>query len=280
MNQIMDYLNFRLPTNAMNIELGGLKSDLILSSQDISVNYLNSLVNCSENALQDPIQTVTVFELPPCKPERSQMPRFVELTSRYLEDLFNQLPSRFSTAEVTALQDISTNRFFYYYSVSRWVLRLMPLLTLIMLILIAALLKRERPVMLRWIGRLLVITSAFTLIMLVVVLIGFDQLIAMMVNRFLGKLIEGIDVLLLGFIQEVGYQTIVWVIVSVIITLAFGLFLSLIVNVLRSKKNVTEKESIDEDVPPDDSQAPLKDLAPQTIEEIEEEEKKQLEEGD
>jgi hypothetical protein len=277
-DQIMDYLNFRLPTNAMNIEIGSLKSELFLNSQNIADNYLNSLVNCSENAFREVGLESTVFELPPCKPDRSQMPRFVEITSSYLEDLFNQLPSRFSIAKATALNNNPTNRFFYSYSLGRWALRLLPLLTLTLLILIAVLLKRERSVMLRWIGRLLVFTSAFTLILLVIVLIGFDQLIALIVNRFLGNLIEGFDVLLLGFIQEVGYQTIVWVIVSVIVTLGFGLFLSLMANVLKPKKKDTDLDSTNIDVLLENEQTPMKDITPETIEEIEEEESKQNEE--
>lgn len=277
--QIMDYLNFRLPTNAMKIEIGGLKSELFLNSQNIAENYINSLVNCSENAINELVQEDTVFDLPPCKPDRSYLPMFVELTSKYLEDLFNQLPSRFSTANATAINNNLTDSYFYSYSVGRWVLRLLPLLTLTLLILIAVLLKREHAVMLRWIGRLLVITSAITLILLVIVLIGFDQLIALLVNRFMGSLIEGFDVLLLGFIQEVGYRTVVWVIVSVIITLGFGFFLSFMANVFKPKKKVTNIETTIGDVPIENEQLPVKDIAPQTIEEIEEEESNQPDEN-
>jgi hypothetical protein len=275
MDQIMEYLNFRLPTNAMNIELGGLKSELILNSQAIADAYINSLVNCSVNAIPLAGQDVTVFDLPACKPNRSQLPRVIEMTSRYLEDLFNQLPSRFSTAKATAINNSLTDKYFYSYSIGRWMLRLFPLLTLTLLILIALLLKKEHSVMLRWISRILVYTSAFTLILLVVVLIGFDQLIALMVNRFLGNLIEGFDVLLLGFIQEVGYRTFVWVIVSVIITLGFGLFLSLMSNIFKPKKKESEIAASDGSVPLENEQTPVKDIVPQTIEEIEEEESEQ-----
>jgi hypothetical protein len=277
-DQIMDYLNFRLPTNAMNIEIDGLKSELFLNSQNIADNYINSLVNCSENVFREVGPESTVFELPPCKPDRSQMPQFVEITSNYLEDLFNQLPSRFSTAKVTAINGSSTNSYYFSYSIGRWALRLLPLITLVFLIMIAVLLKRERSMMLRWIGRFLVYTSAFTLILLVIVLIGFDQLIALIVNRFLGNLIEGFDVLLLGFIQEVGYRTIVWVIVSVIVTLGFGLFLSLMANMLKPKKKDTDTVTPDGNASLENEQTPVKDIAPQTIEEIEEEETKQREE--
>jgi ABC-type Fe3+-siderophore transport system permease subunit len=116
------------------------------------------------------------------------------------------------------------------------------------------------------------------LILLVIVLIGFDQLIVLIVNRFLGNLIEGFDVLLLGFIQEVGYQTVVWVIVSVIVTMGFGLFLSLMANVVKPKKEDSDISTSVVDVPLENEQTPMKDIAPQTIEGIEEEESKQNEE--
>jgi len=278
-NQFIDYLNFRLPTKAMDIEISGIKSDLILNSQNIAEDYINSLVNCNSNVFREQGQFSTVFDLPPCKPDRSLMPMTIELTSKYTEDLFNQLPSQFSIADATAISNNSANDNYFFYSISRWVLRLLPLITLLLLIMIAVLLKRERSVMLRWIGRLLVITSAFTLILLTIVLIGFDQLIAMTINRFLGKLIGGFDVLLLGFIQAVGYQTVVWVIVSLIITLVFGLILSLMAKVFLPKKADSEIDPNIDNTGIDGNQVLAKDIAPQTIEEIEEEEKKQDEEG-
>ncbi len=272
--QILEYFNFRLPTNSMNVELGGLKSELILHSREISQDYIHSLVNCSTISGTEIGPNATVYNLPPCQPDTANLPTFVQLTSTYLEDLFNQLPSRFSTTNFTAVGNRTADQYFYYYSIARWALRLMPLLTLVLLILIAVLLRKSRPVMLRWIGRLLVITSAITLVFLVILLIGFDQFIALIVNRFLGNLIEGFGVLLLGFIQAVGYQTLVWVVVSVIITLGFGFFLILIARIFKPKEEKSETESMKEDLPENTQTEPKKEITPQTMEEIEEEEKK------
>ncbi|MBM3137502.1 MAG: hypothetical protein FJZ98_04880, partial [Chloroflexi bacterium] len=59
-NQFIDYLNFRLPTKAMDIEISGIKSDLILNSQNIAEDYINSLVNCNSNVFREQGQFSTV----------------------------------------------------------------------------------------------------------------------------------------------------------------------------------------------------------------------------
>lgn len=284
-DQVFDYFNFRIPNQSLKIELGGLKTGLILNSKNLSEKYINSLNNCSaQNEAQLDEIELTVFELLPCKPEQNLMISFVNLTSRYLEDLFNRLPSSFSTSNIAPINTDTSDYIFYFYSIARWALRLMPLLTISILILIAVLLRKQRDLMLRWIGRLLVITSAISLIGLVIILIGFDQFIALLTKRLLGNLIEGFGVLLLGLIQEVGYQTLVWVVISAVAALGFGFFLLLMGRIFKPKdvsQLVDEEESFDlvsEDISVDENM-PLKELAPQTIEEIEEEEKNNIPKG-
>jgi len=284
-DQVFDYFNFRIPNQSLKIELGGLKTGLILNSKNLSEKYINSLNNCSaQNEAQLDEIELTVFDLPPCKPEQNLMISFVNLTSRYLEDLFNRLPSSFSTSNIAPINTDTSDYIFYFYSIARWALRLMPLLTISILILIAVLLRKQRDLMLRWIGRLLVITSAISLIGLVIILIGFDQFIALLTKRLLGNLIEGFGVLLLGLIQEVGYQTLVWVVISAVAALGFGFFLLLMGRIFKPKdvsQLVDEEESFDlvsEDISVDENM-PLKELAPQTIEEIEEEEKNNIPKG-
>ena len=284
-DQVFDYFNFRIPNQSLKIELGGLKTGLILNSKNLSEKYINSLNNCSaQNEAQLDEIELTIFDLPPCKPEQNLMISFVNLTSRYLEDLFNRLPSSFSTSNIAPINTDTSDYIFYFYSIARWALRLMPLLTISILILIAVLLRKQRDLMLRWIGRLLVITSAISLIGLVIILIGFDQFIALLTKRLLGNLIEGFGVLLLGLIQEVGYQTLVWVVISAVAALGFGFFLLLMGRIFKPKdvsQLMDEEESFDlvsEDISVDENM-PLKELAPQTIEEIEEEEKNNIPKG-
>lgn len=275
-DQMLKFLNFQIPTHSMNIELGELKSELILNSKGITGKYISSLSNCSSQSLSSLEDGASVFELPPCKPGQSEMSKFVDPTSVYVEDLFNRLPSKLSTSNIAAIDDSTTNVYFYYFSIARWVLRLMPLLTITLLILIAVALRNQRDLMLRWVGRLLVVTSATALVGLVIVLIGFDQLVSMLINQFLGNLIEGFGVLLLGFIQEIGYQTLVWVVISIIATVAFGLFLTLMAKLFKPKPEDSQiSEPQEQDLFSDlieEESLPQKEIIPQTIEEIEDEE--------
>ena len=276
--QAIDYLNFRLPSNSMNVELSTLKSGLILKSNEIAQGYINSLSNCSAQNMADMASVSTIFDLPPCKPEPPLESKYVDLTSNYLEDIFNQLPSKFSIAKVSALNSSAADRVFYSYSIARWILRLIPLLTLLLLIGIARLLGRDKQLMIRWVGRVLVITSAVCLGLLVIILIGYDQFIALMINRSLNNLIQGFDVLILGLIQSVGYQTLVWVVISAVITLVFGISLLLIGRFIKAKPIETERFQDDIDELTESDPQTLKSEKPQTLEEIEDEEKNKTEE--
>lgn len=271
--QVIDYLNFRLPSNSLSVELSTLKTELILKSNEIAQGYINSLSNCNVQNVVDVGSGSTIFELPPCKPGNAMESKFVTLTSDYLEDLFNQLPSKFTMGKVSALDSNAVDRFFYSYSLARWILRLIPILSILLLIAIALLLGSSKPMMINWVGRLLVITSSVSLGLLVIILIGFDQFIALMINRSLNNFIQGFDVLLLGLIQTVGYQTLVWVVISALITLVFGVLLLIIGKYITPKPTASEnKPVLDEELSAAES-VPEKTEKPLTIEEIEAEEK-------
>ena len=133
--------------------------------------------------------------------------------------------------------------------------------------------------MFRWIGRMLVFLCGICLFGLVILLIGFDQFVALTMNPFLRQLIPGFDVLMLGVVHRVGYQTIVWVLVSLVIVAAFGLFLILL---RRFVKPSMESPAAEPEMPMEEihtnveSEAlPEKEIKPETLEEVEESEKKQ-----
>jgi hypothetical protein len=251
--QTIDYLNFRLPSNSLSVELNTLKSEMFLKSNDIAQGYINSLPNCSQHNKIAPGPATTIFDLPPCKPERPLESKYFEITSKYLEDIFNQLPSNFSITRLSALNEKAGDRFFYGYSISSWILRLIPLITLLLLIGIARLLVKNKTLMIRWVGRVLVFTSSICLVMLVVILIGYDQFIALIFNRTLNNLIPGFDVLLLGIIQSIGYQTLVWVVISITISMIFGISLLLISKFIKPKPTemMTEQDHAGGQAEPD-----------------------------
>lgn len=278
-NQVIDSLNFRIPFSSMNIDMDALKSGLILNSRVISEEYILTLPNCSAIDREGLKQDANVFDLASCKPGQAQMSDYINLTSKYLEDIFNQLPSRFSITSIITATGEPFERGFYTYSIGRWALRMMPFLTIALLILIAILLKQQRSFMLKWVGRLLVFVSGFLMILLVVVMIGFGQVVSWAVSRISGNLVEGFDVVLMRFANEVGYRTLLWTGVSTAATFLFGFFLLLMAKIFKPKIDKIEQESpgqglLSEETTLEEDVIPEKDTMPQTMEEIEEEEKK------
>ena len=268
-NQTLNFLNYRLPIDSMDVELGSLKTTLIANSEDIAQSYIMSLINCNSNAIIGIEEDATIFDLPPCKPDRIHLEIFVELTAQYLEDVFNKLPSQLSTMEIASINKAQAERFFHIFNVARWAVRLMPVLSVFLLILISILLKKEKGVMLKWIGRLLIITSSISLLILIVVIIGFDQFVALITNEFLALLIEGVGILVLGFIREIGYKTLLWVAISFAITLIIGIFLILLAKFIKPKANELQAENASESVLSSDGLQSLQEDTQREIEETE-----------
>ena len=285
-SHVLDYINFRIPDSSLKLEIGQLKTALILKSNAIALDYVSNLPRCSavtnaENVVSK--DNLDVYQLPPCKPSENMLQSYTNPIAFYIEDLINRLPATVSISGVMPYDKTRTENYFYYYNLGRWALRLLPIIAIGLLIFIALLLRPEKNVMLKWVGRLLVFTSGFSLIGLVVLLIGFDQFVVLLVNRYLNNLVDGFGVLLLGIIQKVGYLTLVWVIISVITVLAFGLFL-LLVNRLFKPKTINgnlspseESDFVKEELLPKtinvESQT-QKEIKPETLEEIEDREKK------
>ncbi|MCJ7518226.1 MAG: hypothetical protein MUO42_00950 [Anaerolineaceae bacterium] len=282
--RVLGYINFRIPNSSLKLDISELKTALILKSDSIALDYISALPWCSAAVIEEytaSIDKQDVFQLPPCKPSEKNLRTFTNPAAFYIEDIINKLPA---SVTISGVMPYDKNKFessFYYYSLGRWVLRLLPIIAISLLIVIALLLRPERNVMLKWIGRLLVFTSSFGLIGLVIIMIGFDQFIVLLVNRYLNDLIEGFGVLLLRLIQKVGYITLVWVIISMIAVLAFGLFL-LLVNRLFKPKVISGNSSNGESgihkeevlpVTMDGETQLQKEIQPETMEEIESKEK-------
>ncbi len=273
-NHTLEYLNFKKPTPTISINTQDLKTALILNSESISADYLSSLPSCSATDNQIPLtqNNLFIFEIPPCKPNEAIFPRVNTLLGQYLQDNFNRLPAETSIVGVIPFDPPESEIYFRTYSIARWALRLLPIMTISLLIFISLLLRAQREVVFKWIGKMLIFVCGICLLGLIILLIGFDQFIALTLNHFLQQLITGLDVLILGIIHSVGYQTIVWVIVSLVITTGFGVFLILMERFLKPKGDqVAESDLSDEETEKEkeiDSSLE-KTIKPETLEEIE-----------
>jgi len=281
--QALDYLNFKKPSISVSININDLKASLINNADVIAGNYLNDLPTCDIDNQEDldAQESLSIYNLPACKPKQiSSLNIFKEVLTTYFQDAINGLPAILPLSRVIFLDEILTENLFKQYSLYRWALRLLPLITITILILLSVLLKRQRDVMFRWLGRLLLFISGTSLLCLVVLLIGFDQFIALSFNPFLKNFISGFDVLVLGIVQEVGYKAMVWVMISIIITAGFGIFLLLAEKFVRPKKEMNKEDNVEIKNPSekntDNSQYGFgeeKQIIPETMEEIEIQEK-------
>lgn len=283
-DQLLAYLNFKIPISDMEININSLKTSLVSDSQDIAIEYVAAFPNCRTTDLEgvDFSASLTVQDLPACKPEGINLSRFEDAWANTFEDVFNKLPSSISLTNVIPLEQNISNQFFNNYSLMRWGFRLLPIISIILLTLIALLLRRQREVMWKWTGRLLVLISGLTLIGLVILMIGFDQFIAILLNPLLKNLITGFGYVLLGIVQDVGFQMLVWVIISALVVMGFGLFLMLAVKFIQPKTSQTSVEDIADsgyepvglETAEDLAEVSEKAIQLETLEEIEEKEKK------
>ena len=283
--QMLAYLNFKVPSGDMKIDISDIKDVLAAESNTIASDYLATFPNClaSEVGAVDFKADITAADLPACKPSGNEFTKFEELWQAAFEDTFNDLPAMIALDSILPLETLMTDQSFYFYSLVRWGFRLLPIITILLLISIAALLRNQREVMWKWCGRLLVIVPSVTLLGLIILLIGFDQFVAMLLNPFLKNLVTGFGFVVLGAAQDLGFQTLIWVFISALVIIGFGFFLLLAGRFTKPKKEaVTAERETDTAMPELEdfsiSETEIeKSVVPETLEEIEEAEKKRAE---
>ena len=273
-DQVIAYLNFKTPYTSIEIDINELKNALIVNSSSISEKYLISLDNCTveENSELVGKETIDFYSLPFCKPSEKNMKIVSSALSMMIEDKVNQLPASVNLLGVIPGGMILGEKTFYYYSIARWIFRLLPFATLLLLILLAYLLKNNKKIMRKWSGIILTAIPGLILISLLVILIGFDQFIGLIFNRYFSQVIAGFGDVLLGMIQKVGTQALLWVIAASGFVLLLGLVFLLFARFTKPEDKMTE-ESDQETIPKNEAAASEKEIVPETIEEIEEKEK-------
>ena len=145
----------------MRINITDVKSELSTNSAVIASDFLTALPNCTDNDLAglDTATIATAANLPVCKPGSKDLAFFKQMWTKAFEDTFNSLPSSVALTAVMPMEETLTDQNFFNYSLVRWGFRLLPVVSIILLILLAALLRKQRKVMWKWTGWLLLIVS-------------------------------------------------------------------------------------------------------------------------
>jgi hypothetical protein len=267
----LDYFNFKTPYASIAINISALKRAIASNSTTIADDYIQSLAPCQAEQKQRLLEASELEDFPPCKPDGAERADLAAQLAVYLEDKAAGLPDSLNLVGIVPSGMLLGERAFYWYSIGRWASRLLPFLTIGMLILIAWMLRNDKKTMRAWVGWILLGIPGLILIAALVLLVGLDQFIGLLFNRAFSLLIAGFGNVLLSIVRVIANQVLLWVLaISTGISL-FGLIL-----VLAAKYSKSEPAA---ELDSDDSPALVdnqneKSVVPQTLEEIEEEEKK------
>ena len=256
-----EFINFKATESSLKLDISNLKRSIIENSQNISEDIINSKHTCPANQVYT---EGDIYELPNCRPYATSLKTMIQILEGHINNQFKKIPSKITIDYVFFWNEKGFENLFTSYNVIRWVIRLMPLVSIDLLILLSILLRKNRRLMLRWIGGLLTQSALVSLLGLIIFSIGFNQFTSITISKRIPGLIPGFDNLLLRIIQTVGYKTLAWTIAVSIFTLVFGLLILAISRVF--KKDSLKK--VEEEI----QKIPGKEISPETLEEIEEQE--------
>jgi hypothetical protein len=262
-SQLLEFLNFKQPHGILRVDLTALKENMLTQREVIIGNILANFAPCDDSEIE--LLTsgdLTILSIPRCNPSANIQDNVIQAISVYVEDYIYQLPQEYSL-DVEQFINPDTQNTVVNYSIARWTIRLLPVLTLVILILLAVLLRKNGSEMRRWMGRLLVTAGVVSIILIIILLIGSEQFTAVFINQNLSSDQEAFASLLLMVLQAVTYRTLLWMGAIAIGILCIGLLI-LFFNKLGSKPKTKSEESIEE---------------PTSAEEILEEKKTMIEES-
>jgi hypothetical protein len=248
----LDYFNFNTPYAA------------------IANSYIQSLESCQGQNAQLVMDASTLYEYPACKPEGDKRAELSAMVAVFLEDRTANLPGSINLVGLVPQGMLLGESAFYWYSIMRWGFRLLPFFAILALILISYLLRKNKKSMRGWVGWVLAGTSGLLLVASLVILVGLDQFIGLLLNRHLSLLIAGFGNILLSIVHIISNKMLLWVIAISAVIFLFGLVLLLAAKYAKSEKAIEHELEPASDLA---TEGAGKEIIPQTIEEIEQEEK-------
>jgi hypothetical protein len=267
----LNYFNFKTPYASIEIDIEDLKDSLVSNSAAISDDFILSLESCQNQDIITAETAISLDELPPCKLAIGERAAMSGLLAVYLEDRVIRLPKTLNLVGLIPSGMILGDRTFYWYSIARWLFRLLPFIVLLLLILIALILKSNKKAMRGWTGWMLIAVAGIVLVASVILLIGMDQFLGLLLNRPLSMLIAGFGNILLSLARHLANRMLVWIIAQAGALFLFGLILMLAGKYAKVSEPDHPQEEMDLSEMHEDQIE--KEIIPQTLEEIEQEEK-------
>ncbi len=238
-HQLLAFLNFKQPFGIINIDLTELKKNVLDGRMELAENILSRFASCDTQEIKALTSgTVGIANMPACNPPQELKEKAISVVSTYIEEFLYQIPQQYSVNVEEAVQaDVEDP--LLSYSIFRWSVRLLPALTLVLLILVALCLRKNPKEMRSWIGKLLIIAAVVSLVVILILLIGSEQFTTVLVNNALSADQEAFGTLLLKILQSITYQSLLWMAASAGALLVVGLVIHFLNRIRRKKDEET-----------------------------------------
>ncbi len=235
-SQLLQFFNFKQPFGIVEIDLNDIKENVLNGKEDLVESILNSSAPCSSAEVKQlTSMNLSVREIPLCNPPEELRANVTAVVSDYVETFLYKIPDGYQINVEDGIQNSMTNPV-VSYSLIRWFFRIIPIVWLVLLILIGICLRKNRSEMRTWIGRLLTISAAICLILLLILLIGSEQFTALLINQTLTSENSAFGTILLIALQAITYKALIWMgIISI------GVFLAGFLILFFNKWNVQRK---------------------------------------
>jgi hypothetical protein len=223
--QLLQFFNFKQPFGIVNIDLTAIKENVLAGRDTLIEKILTSSAPCDATEItQISSGTLSIKEMPRCNPPAELKSKVVTAISTYVEKFLYKIPQEYQLNIEDGLNANLKNPLLSY-SLIRWLFRILPIFFLVLLILIAICLGKNKHEMRTWLGKLITIAAAVSLILILVLVIGSEQFTALFINQTLSAENSSFGTLLLIVLQAVTYQTLLWMGIISAALLGIGLLI-------------------------------------------------------
>lgn len=251
--QLLQFFNFKQPFGIVSIDLTEIKAN-VLAGRDVLIDkILSSSAPCDATEItQITSGTLAVRNMPLCNPPAELKSKVITAISDYVEEFLYKIPQEYQLNIEDGI-NASLNNPIISYSLIRWLFRILPVLFMVLLILIAICLGKNKYEMRNWLGKLITISAAISLILILVLAIGSEQFTALFINQALSAENSSFGTLLLIVLQAVTYKTLLWMGIISATLLGIGLLILFFskqsikrASMERAEEEIQYQESADE----------------------------------
>lgn len=271
--EVFDHLNFRFDSKPVPINIVSLKKRLSSNSDTFSETYLSGLPHCELNdtSLEHGESFLDIYDYPQCNPIEGISSRVTDSVSQFISDYFATLPDELELAGLIPESFRRGSTAFANYSMIRWMVRLAPVAAISLLIALSLLLQENRKLLWHWSGLLLLLSASLLFVALIGLLIGQNTWAAYFANMISGGEDQSGLSLIEDLIAAVFPNIAGWTGAFGVVIWLFGLILYLAGK--HSRRENPSKESEASLINTDD-QDQRKSILPETLEDVEQKEKR------